>query len=323
MAVLSLQVRPPAAVAAVWLKHSFCCASVTVHGVCHNTCCVWCLTQRLLFVCLSDWGTSPWSPLSPPSLPLPRLLSAGRAGSVVLWDLRCQQAVGTINQPRVGGGSTPLDAPCVGVQLDEWKLVTGWVGGGGGGGGGGAAWWRGDEEAPRYSGGGSGDAAAAAAPHCLYVYDVRSAAGQGVGGGTTATTPTASAAGGLPHGGGGAWSAGAPLLSLALPARVTCFQFHGQRLLVGQEGSECCLLSFQPPGAARAAAWAAAGAGASGYGCSPIGTGGGTGGGVPGWVEESGEGGGGSGRGGKTRRKGTLPKVPPKKSTRYPKRATR
>lgn len=49
---------------------------------------------------------------------------AGRHGSVVLFDLRCRDAVGCL---AVEGASA---GPCVGVQLDDWKLVTGrWQGG--------------------------------------------------------------------------------------------------------------------------------------------------------------------------------------------------
>lgn len=124
------------------------------------------------------------------------------------------------------------------------------------------------------------------------------------------------------------------------PALLLCclllslLQFHGQHLLVGQEGSECCLLGFHPPGSRSghaAAAWgyggpsSSRGVGGCGYsagmaaGASPGGVymaSPGTGAGA-GLGEEAG--GGGSGRKGK--KGGT--KVPAKKQTRYPKRTTR
>jgi hypothetical protein len=116
---------------------------------------------------------------------------------------------------------------------------------------------------------------------------------------------------------------------LVLP--VLCLQFHGQNLLVGQEGAECCLVSFQRPGsgtARAAAAWGYAStsssnayatcgsAGAGCYGMSP-------GGQVPYGYDDAGtadEGGGGRSSA-KGKKKGG--KVPAKKQTRYPKRATR
>ncbi len=72
------------------------------------------------------------------------LVAAGRAGEVVLWDVRSARCVGTIGH-RAGGASPAAAAydpvlpgddpgfqldgrpPCVGVQLDDWKLVTGWA----------------------------------------------------------------------------------------------------------------------------------------------------------------------------------------------------
>jgi hypothetical protein len=108
-------------------------------------------------------------------------------------------------------------------------------------------------------------------------------------------------------------------------------QFHGQNLLVGQEGAECCLVSFQRPGsgtARAAAAWGYGGAsssngyaacgsaGAACFGMSP-------GSHAMYGYDESGNadeaGGGGRGKG---KKKGGA-KVPAKKQTRYPKRATR
>jgi len=93
------------------------------------------------------------------------LVAAGRAGEVVLWDVRSARCVGTIAYGGGAGcggvacgegtlksaagaageeedGAAPLSgrsgggsgggagggaaAPCVGVQLDDWKLLTGW-----------------------------------------------------------------------------------------------------------------------------------------------------------------------------------------------------
>ncbi len=68
------------------------------------------------------------------------LCCAGKWGEVLLWDARCQQPVGTLHAPSAALG------PCVGVQLDDWKLVTGFA----------------VED-------GCGE-------HCLGVYDIRAAA---------------------------------------------------------------------------------------------------------------------------------------------------
>jgi hypothetical protein len=119
-------------------------------------------------------------------------------------------------------------------------------------------------------------------------------------------------------------------LLLLLPA----MQFHGQHLLVGQEGADCCLLSFHPPGSRSghaAAAWGFGGAPGgprtpSAYAAAGIATGASPGAqvymaspgaGGAGYAEEAG----GSGGGKKGKKGGT--KVPAKKQTRYPKRATR
>lgn len=134
-----------------------------------------------------------------------------------------------------------------------------------------------------------------------------------------------------------------PLLTHALfplPCRSVCcvaahpLQFHGQHLLVGQEGADCCLLSFHPPGSRSghaAAAWGYGGAGGSrpgscGYAAGMVA--GASPGGVymssPGAGAQGYQGGeeaGGSGGGKKGKKGGT--KVPAKKQTRYPKRATR
>lgn len=290
---------------------------------------------------------------------------------MVLWDVRTQDAVGMISAEQPAGGlSSPPGrlsaaatsssaAPCVGVQLDDWRLVTGFAGpqrgssnGGGGGGGSAAPWWQSGCEALW------GDDGSGAAPqHSLQVYDIRAAA-------SYSSAAAAASPGGGGIRGGGLWSA-APLMSLPVPNRVTCFQFHGEHLLMGQEGAECCLLGFHPPGSrsGRAAAAWGYGAGSSGgaagglsgsyaaagvacygaspagggqqlaYGASPGGGGGGFGGGGgpgAGLAGEAGRGGGGPGTGGEEpgsggrggKKKGGV-KVPPKRQTRYPKRATR
>lgn len=112
----------------------------------------------------------------------------------------------------------------------------------------------------------------------------------------------------------------------ACPPVPLPFQFYGQKLLVGQEGAECCLMSFNPPGsstARAAAAWGFGGgsnhtngygsAGAACYGMSP---------GAHGVYAGYEDGGNVGERGGKGKKKGAA-KVPPKKQTRYPKRTTR
>lgn len=112
-------------------------------------------------------------------------------------------------------------------------------------------------------------------------------------------------------------------------------QFHGQQLLVGQEGADCCLLSFHPPGSRSGHAAAAWGYGAAGGGSRPGSCGYATGmaaGASPGgpYVAGASPGAGGQGYGeevggsggGKKGKKGGT-KVPAKKQTRYPKRATR
>jgi hypothetical protein len=278
--------------------------------------------------------------------------AAGSSSGVVLWDVRTQEAVGSIpaggaasswaaaSSPRSrSGSSNSSSVSCVGVQLDDWRLVTGFTaagsrGSGGGhgssGGGSNACWWHsgGEPWAEELGCVGSG-----ASSHSLEVYDIRAAASfssaPAAGAGACGSSAASSASGRS-----GLWSA-PPVLSLPVPQRITCFQFHGQNLLVGQEGADCCLLSFHPPGSRSghaAAAWGFGGPpGAarppSSYAAAGIATGASPGaqvymaaspgaGGV-GYAEEAG----GSGGGRKGKKGGT--KVPAKKQTRYPKRATR
>jgi hypothetical protein len=124
------------------------------------------------------------------------------------------------------------------------------------------------------------------------------------------------------------------LLCVSSAFARTCMQFHGQHLLVGQEGSECCLLSFHPPGSRSghaAAAWGYGGASSSHRGGCGYAAAGAMAGASPGGVYMASPGGAaGAGGGdvdapgssGKKGRKGAA-KVPAKKQTRYPKRATR
>jgi hypothetical protein len=138
------------------------------------------------------------------------VVPAGRAGSVVLWDLRSQEAVGAISPSLLG---KPANTPCIGVQLDDWKLVTGWAGtSGASSSNGGSCWWRSNTDI-------AAAAAAAEAParHTLELYDIRAAASFGGCGDVSA------AAAGGSSSSRGMWG-GEPLMSLAVPNRVTCFQ---------------------------------------------------------------------------------------------------
>lgn len=141
-------------------------------------------------------------------------------------------------------------APCVGVQLDDWRLVTGFTtaashgsrsGGHGSSGGGGssnggsssaACWWRSSGDPWHEEGSGWGGATASG--HSLEVYDIR-AAGSYSSASTAGSTATAAASGGNSSGPGGRlWTAG-PVMSLPVPNRVTCFQVR-----VVQD--PCCVL---------------------------------------------------------------------------------
>eukprot|EP00878_Enallax_costatus_P006944 GHUV01007277.1.p1 GENE.GHUV01007277.1~~GHUV01007277.1.p1 ORF type:complete len:604 (+),score=213.23 GHUV01007277.1:1623-3434(+) len=241
------------------------------------------------------------------------LVAAGRAGSVVLWDLRSQDAVGMLTPSSHdihNGSNSPgiHSAPCVGVQLDDWKLVTGWTAGDAGGGASSSSgcWWRSSADVA-----GAADSWGATG-HSLQLYDIRAAA-------SFSSCETGSSSGG---GSRAPWAAEA-VMTLPVPNRITCFQFHKQNLLVGQEGADCCLVTFNPPGtniATTAAAWGYAGSGSGSsraamgpgcYGVSP-----GANGNDDGVLNE------GPGGRGKGKKKGGA-KVPAKKQTRYPKRTTR
>jgi len=56
------------------------------------------------------------------------LVAASRAGEVVLWDMRSAEVVGSIACSGPSSGAEAAAPPCVGVQLDDYKLVTGWAG---------------------------------------------------------------------------------------------------------------------------------------------------------------------------------------------------
>jgi hypothetical protein len=176
---------------------------------------------------------------------------AGNAAGVVLWDVRTQEAVGSV-PARCTNGRLPASSPgkhgpasssglsCVGVQLDTWQLVTGFAahgsssggsrGSNGGGSSSSACWWNSGGEAWGEDGAwgswGSG--------HSLEVYDIRAAES------FSSFRPTAAAAGGSIGGAGagggssssscsgrsgGLWRA-QPVLTLPVPNKVTCFQVN-------------------------------------------------------------------------------------------------
>lgn len=225
------------------------------------------------------------------------LVAAGRAGEVVLWDVRSTRCVGTIGAaasargaaadapaaaeptkqgaggggpaaaadahgeggPGAAGGFAP--APCVGVQLDDWKLVAGW--------------------GPARS---------------LEVYDIRSLSG---------SEP------------GARWRE--PVMTLQAPARVTCFRFHEQTLIAGQEGAECAMWSFLPPSSlARGPTFPGAeGDGGRGSDEGGCGSGPGRGGGGKGRRKERGS------KKGEKDGDGSKAPAMTKRERRYPKRRTR
>jgi hypothetical protein len=169
---------------------------------------------------------------------------------VVLWDIRTQEAVGSIpsvssSRTAAAGGrsscsssSSSSGLSCVGVQLDDWRLVTGFSTAGGSSGGcssgggavGGAAgsssnaaWWQGggdgyDQQQQEGSLWGSG--------HSLQVYDIRAAASFSTAAAGAKGADAAAAAGAASSSSGGSrglWTA-APVMSLPVPNRITCFQ---------------------------------------------------------------------------------------------------
>lgn len=156
---------------------------------------------------------------------------------MVLWDIRTQEAVGSIpsggssrsaarSSSNRGSSSSSGGLSCVGVQLDDWRLVTGFAAHGGCSSSGcgansssssNVAWWHSGIEGYDQEGfWGSG--------HSLQVYDIRAAAsfstaaagaGKGAGGGAAAAADRGSSR--------GLWTA-APVMSLPVPNRITCFQ---------------------------------------------------------------------------------------------------
>lgn len=183
---------------------------------------------------------------------------------MVLWDVRCQQPVGTLRpdgycdstSSSTSGQHPDRLAPCIGVQLDEWRMVTGFADG----------------------------------EHSIGVYDMRAA------------TSSAQA---------NSWRE--PVQVLTANARITSFQFQGENLLVGQEGADCLMWSFGPPGREG---WSS-GVGNAGAVAKD---------GVPSSVSPGDDGnvsGGGSAEKDRGHRKKKGPSKVSKKQTRYPKRNTR
>ncbi|GIL84868.1 hypothetical protein Vretimale_9694 [Volvox reticuliferus] len=251
------------------------------------------------------------------------LLAAGRHGEVVLLDLRVSGAVGRLVCATYGGGSRGSGggaaaaadfgsiaaaaaavgagrsgggggrtAACVGVQMDEWKLVCGFNDG----------------------------------RHLLHVYDIRSLPKAGAA--AAATTGGSSGGGG---GGSLArrdWHE--PLMSLKAPSRINTFQFHEQALLVGVEGSECIMWRFEDPTVCRTGTTVKSTLGSQSPVAAPgSGWGGGSGGGpgTGGGIGTSGmqgaEAGGFMDAGGSGRKEKKKPAKVAKKQTRYPKRNTK
>ncbi|KAG2442093.1 hypothetical protein HYH02_009582 [Chlamydomonas schloesseri] len=192
----------------------------------------------------------------------------------------------------VGGGGR--GAPCVGVQMDEWKLVCGFDDG----------------------------------RHQLHLYDIRSLSGATGGGGGASS---GSGGGAASAGYGGAisfrrrpWSV--PMMTFTAPARISTFQFHDNALIAGCEGAECTMWRFENPNAAPSSA-VAVGYGAGAGGGAP--GGGGGGGSIA--AAAGGRGGGGGGAqggagddddnagGGRKKKPGKVPKI----KGRYPKRSTK
>ncbi|KAG2429919.1 hypothetical protein HXX76_010699, partial [Chlamydomonas incerta] len=193
----------------------------------------------------------------------------------------------------VGGGGR--GAPCVGVQMDEWKLVCGFDDG----------------------------------RHQLHLYDIRALSGASTGGGAGgagsgsgggAAPPAAAGYGGAFSFRRRPWSV--PLMTFTAPARISSFQFHDNALLAGLEGTECTMWRFENPNAPPAPAavpgyGAAAASGAPGGGsiaAAAGGRGGGGAGGASGAGDDDDAGG-----GGRKKKPGKVPKI----KGRYPKRSTK
>lgn len=188
------------------------------------------------------------------------LVVSGNAAGVVLWDVRTQEAVGTLPAFRAGSRHAASSSPrnnnsssnglmCVGVQLDDWRLVSGFTqsgsssggggcggssGGGGAGGGGnagagsssgGGCWWHSSGEAwGGDDGGGYGPGRGSG--HSLEVYDIRAAASYSsaaAAADASGSSGASAAATGVGSGSGKLWSA-QPVMSLPVPNRITCFQ---------------------------------------------------------------------------------------------------
>lgn len=176
--------------------------------------------------------------------------SPGNAAGVVLWDVRTQEAVGSIPAGGSGSrfaagspskrGSSSKSLSCVGVQLDDWRLVTGFAahgssgggcgssGGGANAGGSNACWWHSGGEAwgEESSWGGWGPG------HSLEVYDIRAAASFSTAAASASKSGDGAASSSSSSSGcsSGLWTA-APVLSLPVPNRITCFQVRMRAVL--------------------------------------------------------------------------------------------
>ncbi|KAG1659163.1 hypothetical protein FOA52_007544 [Chlamydomonas sp. UWO 241] len=188
------------------------------------------------FLCVSHFGS---------------VLAAGTSnGSVVLWDVRCADAIGVIRLPmqprlRVCGGAASgwavgsAEGPGVllptewadvsAVQLDDWKLVVAFNAAGAGG----------AQPQPQHTG---GDTSAAAG--VVAVYDMRSAPGA-----ARLSSDDAPSSSDLSRN-------AQPLLALPTRSRIETVRFHGALLMAGLSGREAVLWSFGAPGGAHGATMA-------------------------------------------------------------------
>ncbi|MEW5306961.1 MAG: hypothetical protein WDW36_009388 [Sanguina aurantia] len=194
-----------------------------------------------------------------------KLLAAGRAGGVVLWDPRTTHVIAQLDASAVAAAArpiaaataaatataTPFDFPstlsapslesgsqsafsvvgggssgggpaaaaaaaagpprCVGVQLDEWKLVVGFQDG----------------------------------SHSLTVHDTRAVSGRAGSGGN----------GSYARGSGIVQGWEMPVQILTAPSQINSFQFHGELLLAGLDsGADCVGWRFTAPAHGRPAA---------------------------------------------------------------------
>lgn len=148
-----------------------------------------------------------------------------------------------------GSAATSSRPSCVGVQLDDWRLVTGFSSPGSSGGSGGGCAGAGGAASSSSGGGGSnatwwhsgGETCAEDGPlpswgsrHSLEVYDIRATSSfSSAAAAAAATSGGGGSAGGVGSRGGGSsrglWSAPA-VMSLPVPNRITCFQVGSGQL---------------------------------------------------------------------------------------------